>query len=544
LEHANGWHRDTAARLLYERQDPAAINPLRSILEESEFPQGRLHALYALDGMSALRASDVLRALSDSHPRVREHAVRIAEQFAPRADDVRHKLIALVDDPDIRVRFQLAFSFGALPPAQRDPALLTLLRRDGAESWFRVALQSSLAHGAGAFASVLLENVELRDSAYGQEFLVALAQQIGRGNQRDEVRTLLTAIDEIESESGSTAALVTSLVRALLADGTNLDSSDLMELSRGRVRQTVAQLLVTARSIALASDSPPESRVEAITTLGCGSFAAERITFDELLAAQEPQPVQQAVLKTLTRYSDAAVAELLISKWPNFTPALRASAVEVLLSRAAWAELFLRAVEKNEIPRGDFDPARIAVLEAHPSPGIRQRAATVFSTASIARRADVVARYRNSLELTGDAQRGREMFQKSCASCHKLDGAGVAIGPDLRAVLDRGAETLLLNILDPNQEIRPNFLTYLVVTADGRALTGMITEETPNNITIRQADGTTVSVSRTDIAEMESTGLSYMPEGLENNFDQRAMADLLAYLTSNVGGESQAGGGD
>jgi putative heme-binding domain-containing protein len=148
------------------------------------------------------------------------------------------------------------------------------------------------------------------------------------------------------------------------------------------------------------------------------------------------------------------------------------------------------------------------------------------------------------LELTGDAQRGREMFQKSCASCHKLDGAGVAIGPDLRAVLDRGAETLLLNILDPNREIRPNFLTYLVVTTDGRALTGMISEETPNNITIRQADGTTVSVSRTDIAEMESTGLSYMPEGLENNFDQRAMADLLAYLTSNVGRESQAGGGD
>jgi putative heme-binding domain-containing protein len=90
----------------------------------------------------------------------------------------------------------------------------------------------------------------------------------------------------------------------------------------------------------------------------------------------------------------------------------------------------------------------------------------------------------------------------------------------------------MLNILDPNREINPKFLTYAASTTAGRVITGMITEETPNNLTIRQADGVAVPIPRTEIEEIESTGMSYMPEGLESQIDHQAMADLLAYLMS------------
>jgi putative heme-binding domain-containing protein len=70
------------------------------------------------------------------------------------------------------------------------------------------------------------------------------------------------------------------------------------------------------------------------------------------------------------------------------------------------------------------------------------------------------------------------------------------------------------------------------VTDAGRSITGMITTETATSITIRRADGTSETVLRVNIDELRSTGLSFMPEGLEKQIDLQSMADLLAYLNS------------
>ena len=91
---------------------------------------------------------------------------------------------------------------------------------------------------------------------------------------------------------------------------------------------------------------------------------------------------------------------------------------------------------------------------------------------------------------------------------------------------------MLLNILDPNREVKPQFLSYVVQLDSGRTLTGMIAAETANSLTLRKADNTTESVLRINIDELKSTGLSFMPEGLEKQLDPAAMADLLAYLNS------------
>ena len=109
---------------------------------------------------------------------------------------------------------------------------------------------------------------------------------------------------------------------------------------------------------------------------------------------------------------------------------------------------------------------------------------------------------------------------------------GTAIGADLKAVRDRGLEAVLLNILDPNREVKPKFLTYIAATESGRLTTGMIIAETANNITLRNVDGKSKTLFRRDIARLKNTGLSFMPEGLEKEINVQAMADLLAYLNS------------
>jgi putative heme-binding domain-containing protein len=102
----------------------------------------------------------------------------------------------------------------------------------------------------------------------------------------------------------------------------------------------------------------------------------------------------------------------------------------------------------------------------------------------------------------------------------------------LTAIKDRGNETILLNILDPNREVQPRYLSYLLVTDSGRSITGMIVAESANSITLRRVDGTSETVLRVNVEELRSTGLSFMPEGLEKQVDHQGMADLLAYFNS------------
>ena len=77
----------------------------------------------------------------------------------------------------------------------------------------------------------------------------------------------------------------------------------------------------------------------------------------------------------------------------------------------------------------------------------------------------------------------------------------------------KGSEKILLNVLDPNREAQPQYLTYVLTAKSGRVLTGMITAETANGVTIRRADQTSETVARPEIDELRGTGLSFMPEG-------------------------------
>jgi putative heme-binding domain-containing protein len=141
-----------------------------------------------------------------------------------------------------------------------------------------------------------------------------------------------------------------------------------------------------------------------------------------------------------------------------------------------------------------------------------------------------VEAYRGALAQDGDPSRGRKHFQKICATCHRLEDVGHEIGPNLATFKNRGPEALLVNILDPNREVNPQFVNYVLVTTDGRSMTGIVASETATSVTLRRAENATDTVSREQIEELRASGMSIMPEGLEKELSPDAMADLLAYL--------------
>ena len=126
--------------------------------------------------------------------------------------------------------------------------------------------------------------------------------------------------------------------------------------------------------------------------------------------------------------------------------------------------------------------------------------------------------------------KGAEVFEKNCASCHRLGGIGTHVGPDISDTFRRTPEALLVDILDPSRAIDNNYVNYLVRTRGGAVLSGFIADQTASSLTLRRGKDQQDVVLRRDIDQMRSSGVSLMPEGIEKNIPVAGMADLLAFL--------------
>ncbi len=532
LENPNGWHRDTASRLLYQRQDPRAIGPLEKLAAESHLPQARMHAMVALAGLKALAPAVVLARLADEHPRVREHAVRLSEGLARDSTELRARLVALADDPDTRVRYQLAFSLGAWQDPARATALAAILRRDAADPWIRLAVFSSLAEGAGDVFSILAGDKAWRASAAGRGLLAEVARYIGRQHHGEEIKKLLPVLESLSQDDISVSSAIVRGLGEGLAKGPGTLQAQLAALGSSKAEHILADMLDVARTRAADEAQPLPERLDAIRLLALGSFTDGGPVLSDLISSRQPQDVQSAAASALARFSDPAIAQTLLSAWPNMSPRLRAEATEAIFSRQQWLQALVDAAEKGTLSLADLDPARLRVLESHPNATLRSRALPLLAKVKLGRRQDVVEAYRGALTARGDLSRGRQTFQKICAACHRLDGVGHEIGPSLASFRNRGAEAILVNVLDPNREVNPQYVNYVLITHDGRSMTGMIAAETANSVTLKRAEDVTDTVERPEIEQLRSSSLSIMPEGLEKQIDPAAMADLLAYVLS------------
>jgi putative membrane-bound dehydrogenase-like protein len=530
LDHPDGWHRDTAARLLYERQDPSAVAPLRRLSTEAPSALGRTHARYALQGMGALDAGDVLAALDDPDTQARTHALRLAEAFAPESPLVRARMIATTADPEATVRYQLAFSLGALPDAEPAAPLAALAQNDGADSWVRLALLSSAGNCAGALFARLADDASFRSRTHGRAFLTALAEQTDVANNANGLPLVVRAV---EGPLAGDRALAREVVLGLLGRMSPAAQARLTGVGPETtfVRTLIASILADARTTAADEKRSPAARATAIRRLRFAAPDDVRGLLADRLAPRQPPEVQKAAIETLARFDDAGVAAMLLQAWAGLSPALRATAAEALFARPAWLGAFLDAVERGSIGRGDLDPARLELLKTYPDSAVQKRAATLFAE-GLPRRQEIVAAYQPSLARAGDRDRGKALFKTHCSTCHRLENVGQQVGADLSAIRDRGLDSVLLNILDPNREVKPQYQSYVLVTDSGRVLTGMIVAETANSLTVRRPDGGEETVLRLEVDELKSTGLSFMPEGLEKQIDVGAMADLLTYLNS------------
>src|SRR5690606_3772674 len=120
----------------------------------------------------------------------------------------------------------------------------------------------------------------------------------------------------------------------------------------------------------------------------------------------------------------------------------------------------LDALEAKQVTAADIDVARQQRITQHPSAAIRARSAKLLSGTTNADRRRLIDQYTAAMPPQGDPEHGRAVFEKHCANCHKLQGRGHEVGPDLAPYATKPREALVIAVLDPNQAIDPRYHAY------------------------------------------------------------------------------------
>ncbi len=531
LDDANIWRRMTALRLLYEQQDPAAAKLLRAQFAACERPEGRIAVLYALDGLHALTPVVVADGIRSPYPAVTRAALRLSEPMLKTTPKLVEQALPLWGDDDPGTRFQLALTFGECDDLRVVPVLARLLidRRNNAD--IVSAALTSVGSCAGPVLREILSIEAWPKLPHGHFVVESLVRQIMQQQREEDLAVLKEALADKDGPASSVGrvAITRALGRTPAAAFTRTSSPLLKELRREQ-ELGVARIVESARRDLQRTDLPLDDRVSAIENLGLDSFGRQRDVLAQLLLPHEPAAIHAAVLKTCAGFDSPAVADMVLAQWEQFTPNERALATELLLRRKAWALALLKYMSTEGVPLGTLDPSHLTQLVNYPAEDVSNMARALRGQGISADRLQVFQDYRDAIAADGDPTRGKLVFQKNCASCHELAGNGAAVGPNLAAMVNRGRESLLFNVLVPNGEVDPKNFEYVLLTADGQFVTGIVAGESSTAVTLRGPDNKATTVLRVDIDEMRNTGKSLMPEGFEKLIDRRAMADLLAYL--------------
>ncbi len=528
----NSWNRETAQRLFVERGDLSVVPSLRRMAALNRSSLARLHCLYSLAGLNALKPDVLMVNLKHPEPRLRAHVLRLAEPLFAQDRELAEAAAERAGDDSDLVRWQLAFSAGEMP---NDLAVATLSRlaRDPRNSGdIRTAMMTSLAGRATAFLEALASDAEFAKQPHASGWFAELARMLGTDANPAAGASVLKIVVNGEVSPAARRAILIALGDGLRRRGMTIERLLDAAQSESQLRQGLT--MFTSKSLAAAKDveRSVSERVAAVRVLAFLDCESCRQALSELLNPQVDPQLQIAAANSLGQLAHADVPSLLLTGWRSHSPALRREVVDALLRSTDRVGSLLDALQSGTVLRGEIERDKKDLLLNHPKSELRDRAKKLLAGDVDANRAKVIADYQSVLATPGDIARGKLLFQQKCVNCHQIAGVGHIVGPNLQSVANKSPADLLIAILDPNREAQPNFATYVVETLDGKVLNGLLVGDTATSVTLRRAEAKEDVVLRSNIETIVSNGKSLMPEGFEKDVTPAAVADLLAYLKS------------
>lgn len=537
LESPDEWWRSRAFRLLSERADSAAAPELQRLVANSKQAETRGLALRLLHRMNGITAATLTNALRDPHSGVREQALAISGDVLVQMPELVGAVIATADDSDARVRFCSALVLGSVNDAAAVPALAKIAVRDGLDRWTRAAVLS----GVGSRLSAFLAAVQAARSDNPPAFAAVmenLGRVFGAGAPVEACREFLQQILAGKGELDWRLPAVLGVVDGYRARGGNkaapADPFGALLGGAGRKDPSVQAFFRAAAEQAINDQAPLGARLAAVSLLGYTDYDFAHATLARLLDARQPPGLQLQAVRALERLGDPRGGTLLISKenWSRYTPQVREAVIATLTAKPALIEVLFGAIRAGVVAAPEISSVRRTQLIKHANADVKKNAEVIFKDLEGGDRMEVYRKYRDALALNTDVVRGKAAFEKACSACHTYKGTGGKVGPDLTGVRNQPADAILLHVIVPNYEVAPNYQTLALTTHDGRSATGWLAGETESSLTLRTAFGTEETILRKNIATMNTSGVSLMPDGLEQTLAKEDVSALVAYLKS------------
>lgn len=293
-----------------------------------------------------------------------------------------------------------------------------------------------------------------------------------------------------------------------------------------------ASALAALRDTLLNANAGPAARSNALVSL----LQAKDAKLPAALQSLLKDPLMRAgALRGLAAYDDPKTPAAILDIYPTLSPLEKKDALNTLVSRDGYARPLLAAVAEKKIPSKDLTADILRQLRNLKDPQINAQVAQSFGVARETEgdKLKEVARFKKLIAEKGygDARRGRAVFSRICQQCHTLFGEGGKIAPDITGSNRPDLDYILQNVIDPNAVIPNDYRTSNIETKDDRSITGIVTKQDDNAITVMTANETLV-LPRNELKSVTQTELSMMPEGLLQAMTETEVRDLLAYLRS------------
>ncbi len=538
LSSPDEWERSVAHRLLLENGDTGAGSRIRELFHQYERPESRARALWVLQSMGALDVKLLQSALRDRDPGVREQAVILSGQLVSDHSELVKALIAATEDEDMRVRYLASLELGSLEGQEIMGTLARLAVRDGENPWSRSAVLSGIGGQIPEFLQVF-RTLESEDGPAFSAMMQELGALVGHSASREDCRKLLRDMLDLSGDIRWRMATAQGLLNGLegrssiageLSLAYALDTRPVSESELALRKEFISQVV----QLGLDESELLSVRTTAVSLLGYAPFEWVGVQLDQLLKLNYPAEIQLAAVRSIARMGDPDAVALLLSAdaWSAFTPRVKSAVIAALVTRSATVQQLLGAIANQVIAPAEIPSIIRQRLMSDAFPAIREQAASLFHDLEGGGRMAVYEAYLDILENPADPVSGKVVLEKNCSSCHSYAGKGGQVGPDLTGVKNQPGDALLLHTLVPNYEVLPAYQAVSLQTKDGRTLSGWVAAESDQSITLRTAYGTDEAVLRSTINSVRHSGLSLMPDGLEQSMTKDELANLIAFLKS------------
>lgn len=555
LENDNKWFRQQALRQFADRKDKSVIPKLLPLLQLKDSKLA-LEALWAIHLSNGLNDKIAGIALDHQDQYVREWAVRLLGDRKKVSPVLSMRLAMLAaKETSLAVRSQLAATAKRLPGLVSIAIIQNLLKNQDDVNdpdiplliWWAIEAKAesdrdavlSIFADKGIWQKRLVQDVVLKRlmqryiMSAGDANYKAASRLISLAPSKADAKILMSGLRE-GLRGRDAIGLSPELTKAIQPYQSELFGGPLALA----IRQGDAKAVDKALGIIADENADLDHRLSYIKIMGqTNQPKSVPVLLKIVESSRSSGALKQTALQALQRYDVADIGLRVVKAYPQFRgdEGVRNAAIDLFASRSEWTHDLLHAIEKTKkISKGDVPEQVARRLKLLNDPGIAKAVDRFWPNVKLAtssEKNETITKYSKLIKSgTGDQNKGRALFSMHCGSCHRMFNEGGEIGPDLTGYERSNVNYLLLNIIDPNADIREGYVVHRITTMDGRILEGKIAARNGDALTLQSLAGKEITLSATQIKEMKALQTSIMPERILDPLTDQEISDLFAYL--------------